>query len=159
VSTAKLPVDSPVAPDTNWAWAVGLSTLFVLVRLAAVRLSPLQLYADEAQYWVWSRHLDFGYFTKPPLIAWLIRLFVPSPGACARPRPCVDTSAMGQSATMSESMDHQSERIDLAAAFRWLARLDMHESVANHLSVAVSADGAKFLINPRGRHFRRPSCR
>jgi 4-amino-4-deoxy-L-arabinose transferase-like glycosyltransferase len=51
-----------------------LSTLFVLVRLAAVRLSPLQLYADEAQYWVWSRHLDFGYFTKPPLIAWLIRL-------------------------------------------------------------------------------------
>ena len=35
-------------------------------------LSPLQLYADEAQYWVWSRHLDFGYFTKPPLIAWLI---------------------------------------------------------------------------------------
>ncbi len=46
----------------------------MLVRLAAVRLSPLQLYADEAQYWVWSRHLDFGYFTKPPLIAWLIRL-------------------------------------------------------------------------------------
>ncbi len=31
----------------------------------------------------------------------------------------------------------------------------MHESVANHLSAAVSADGAKFLINPRGRHFAR----
>jgi 4-amino-4-deoxy-L-arabinose transferase-like glycosyltransferase len=74
VSARKLPVDSPVAPDANWAWAVGLSTLFVLVRLVAVRLSPLQLYADEAQYWVWSRHLEFGYFTKPPLIAWLIRL-------------------------------------------------------------------------------------
>ena len=52
-------------------------------------------------------------------------------------------------------MDHPAERIDLAAAFRWLARLEMHESVANHLSVAVSADGAQFLINPRGRHFRR----
>jgi ribulose-5-phosphate 4-epimerase/fuculose-1-phosphate aldolase len=47
------------------------------------------------------------------------------------------------------------ERIDLAAAFRWFARLDMHESVANHLSLAVSADGSKFLINPRGRHFAR----
>ncbi len=46
-------------------------------------------------------------------------------------------------------------RIDLAAAFRWFARLNMHESVANHLSVAVSADGAQFLINPRGRHFAR----
>ncbi len=52
-------------------------------------------------------------------------------------------------------MDHPTERIDLAAAFRWLARLDMHESVANHLSVAVSPDGRQFLINPRGRHFRR----
>jgi ribulose-5-phosphate 4-epimerase/fuculose-1-phosphate aldolase len=52
-------------------------------------------------------------------------------------------------------MNHPAERVDLAAAFRWLARLDMHESVANHLSVAVSADGAQFLINPRGRHFHR----
>ena len=51
--------------------------------------------------------------------------------------------------------DHRQDRIDLAAAFRWFARLNMHESVANHLSVAVSADGAKFLINPRGRHFSR----
>jgi ribulose-5-phosphate 4-epimerase/fuculose-1-phosphate aldolase len=45
--------------------------------------------------------------------------------------------------------------VDLAAAFRWFARLDMHESVANHLSAAVSQDGSKFLINPRGRHFSR----
>src|SRR5450631_4610638 len=51
--------------------------------------------------------------------------------------------------------DHRTARIDLAAAFRWFARLGMHESVANHLSVAVSADGTQFLINPRGRHFSR----
>ena len=31
----------------------------------------------------------------------------------------------------------------------------MHESVANHLSLAVSPDGSKYLINPRGRHFAR----
>src|SRR5580704_16151163 len=46
----------------------------VVLRVVAIRLSPLQLYADEAQYWLWSRHLDLGYFTKPPLIAWIIRL-------------------------------------------------------------------------------------
>ena len=46
-------------------------------------------------------------------------------------------------------------RIDLAACFRWFARLNMHESVANHLSVAVSADGSRFLMNPRGMHFSR----
>jgi ribulose-5-phosphate 4-epimerase/fuculose-1-phosphate aldolase len=46
-------------------------------------------------------------------------------------------------------------RVDLAASFRWFARLGMHESVANHLSFAVSRDGSKFLMNPRGRHFSR----
>jgi 4-amino-4-deoxy-L-arabinose transferase-like glycosyltransferase len=56
-----------------WGWAVGSTLLLLILRLAAIRLSPLQLYADEAQYWLWSRQLDFGYFTKPPLIAWVIR--------------------------------------------------------------------------------------
>jgi ribulose-5-phosphate 4-epimerase/fuculose-1-phosphate aldolase len=54
--------------------------------------------------------------------------------------------------------DHRTARIDLAAAFRWFARLNMHESVANHLSIAVSTDGAQFLMNPRGRHFARMSA-
>jgi 4-amino-4-deoxy-L-arabinose transferase-like glycosyltransferase len=57
-----------------WEWAIGLTLLMTALRLAAIRLSPLQLYADEAQYWVWSQHLAFGYFTKPPLLAWLVRL-------------------------------------------------------------------------------------
>lgn len=49
----------------------------------------------------------------------------------------------------------RNEREDLAAAFRWVARLNMHESVANHFSLAVSDDGRQFLINPNGRHFSR----
>lgn len=54
-----------------------------------------------------------------------------------------------------ETEDLRQARIDLAACFRWFARLDMHESVANHLSFAISPDGSQFLINPRGRHFSR----
>jgi len=46
-------------------------------------------------------------------------------------------------------------RRDLAAAFRWAARLNLHEAVANHFSAAVSPDGSQFLLNPRGRHFSR----
>jgi ribulose-5-phosphate 4-epimerase/fuculose-1-phosphate aldolase len=46
-------------------------------------------------------------------------------------------------------------RIDLAAAFRWAVRLNMHEATANHFSLAVSDDGRQFLLNPRGRHFSR----
>jgi ribulose-5-phosphate 4-epimerase/fuculose-1-phosphate aldolase len=47
----------------------------------------------------------------------------------------------------------QQVRTDLAVAFRWAARLNLHEAVANHFSVAISDDGQKFLINPAGRHF------
>lgn len=46
-------------------------------------------------------------------------------------------------------------RADLAAAFRWAARLDWHESIANHFSLALSADRCTFLMNPNGRHFSR----
>ena len=49
--------------------------------------------------------------------------------------------------------DFRNERIDLAAAFRWTARLNMHEAIANHFSFAVSDDGSQFLLNPIGRHF------
>jgi ribulose-5-phosphate 4-epimerase/fuculose-1-phosphate aldolase len=48
---------------------------------------------------------------------------------------------------------YREERTDLAAAFRWFARLGMAESVANHFSVAVSPDGNRFLVNPCRRHF------
>ena len=50
---------------------------------------------------------------------------------------------------------HRTERVDLAAAFRWTARLNMHEAVANHFSLAVNSAGTRFLINPNGRHFAR----
>jgi ribulose-5-phosphate 4-epimerase/fuculose-1-phosphate aldolase len=53
------------------------------------------------------------------------------------------------------NLDHATERADLAASFRWTARLKMHEAVANHFSLAVSDDGAAFLINPMARHFAR----
>ncbi len=49
--------------------------------------------------------------------------------------------------------DYWAERADLAAAFRWTARLNMHEAVANHFSLAVNESGTKFLINPNQRHF------
>jgi ribulose-5-phosphate 4-epimerase/fuculose-1-phosphate aldolase len=53
------------------------------------------------------------------------------------------------------SLTHIAERIDMAAAFQWTVKLDMHESVANHFSLAVNPEGTRFLINPNGRHFAR----
>jgi 4-amino-4-deoxy-L-arabinose transferase-like glycosyltransferase len=50
------------------------ATLFLSVaaRIAALHFNPIGPYFDEAQYWAWSRALDWGYFTKPPMVAWAI---------------------------------------------------------------------------------------
>ncbi|WP_299949968.1 class II aldolase and adducin N-terminal domain-containing protein [uncultured Ruegeria sp.] len=53
------------------------------------------------------------------------------------------------------NIDHWSERVDMAAAFRWTERLNMHEGVANHFSLAVNADGTQFLMNANQMHFAR----
>ena len=53
------------------------------------------------------------------------------------------------------NMEHWQARVDMAAAFRWTARLNMHEAVANHFSLAVDEDGSKFLMNPNQVHFSR----
>jgi ribulose-5-phosphate 4-epimerase/fuculose-1-phosphate aldolase len=47
----------------------------------------------------------------------------------------------------------QDLRVDLAAAFRITARMGWHESVGNHFSAAVSADGRRFLMNRKWQHF------
>ncbi len=46
-----------------------IKTVLVLLLILSgwIHLSP-----DEAQYWTWSRHLDFGYYSKPPGIAYQI---------------------------------------------------------------------------------------
>jgi 4-amino-4-deoxy-L-arabinose transferase-like glycosyltransferase len=60
--------------DDARAWRIAFTFVAVLtvLRLAVLFITPLELYPDEAQYWLWSRTLDFGYFSKPPMIAWLI---------------------------------------------------------------------------------------
>ena len=45
-----------------------------LLRIYALYVSPIELSVDEAQYWHWSQNIEFGYFTKPPMIAWAIAL-------------------------------------------------------------------------------------
>ena len=49
----------------------------------------------------------------------------------------------------------QEERKDLAAAFRWAERSNLHEAVANHFSLAVNSEGTEFLMNPNMWHFSR----
>jgi len=51
--------------------------LVVIAALTALRFvaaALLPLSADEAYYWLWSRHLAAGYYDHPPAIAYAIRL-------------------------------------------------------------------------------------
>jgi len=59
------------------------------------------------------------------------------------------------SATPKPNLAHWNGCVALAAAFRWTARLNMHEAVANHFSLAVNDNGSQFLMNPNQMHFSR----
>lgn len=50
-------------------------------------------------------------------------------------------------------MEHAELRADMAASFRWCARLGLNEGIANHFSVAVNEDGSRFLVNPEGKYW------
>ncbi|MBV1864981.1 MAG: class II aldolase and adducin N-terminal domain-containing protein [Rhodobacteraceae bacterium] len=56
---------------------------------------------------------------------------------------------------IQSNIGHWQERVDLAASFRWTHRLNLHEAVANHFSLAVNEDGSRFLMNPNQAHFSR----
>lgn len=52
-------------------------------RLVALSLDGTDLWVDEAQYWYWGQNLDWGYFSKPPMIAWLSRAVTDMAGSDA----------------------------------------------------------------------------
>jgi 4-amino-4-deoxy-L-arabinose transferase-like glycosyltransferase len=54
------------------ALALAILTALTAVRLIGLRFSTVDLFFDESQYWAWSREPAFGYFSKPPLLAWTI---------------------------------------------------------------------------------------
>ena len=64
---------------TSSPWVPRITAAFLIVGAATLRLfylannCPLDLAPDEAHYWDWSRHLDWSYYSKGPLVAWIIR--------------------------------------------------------------------------------------
>lgn len=48
--------------------------IILCIRIVSLYFSPLEVQGDEAQYWYWSTYFDWGYYSKPPLIAWIISI-------------------------------------------------------------------------------------
>lgn len=65
-----------MTPDDRRNLQIALAGIVAItaIRVAVLILSPLELYPDEAQYWWWAQTPDWGYFSKPPMIAWVIWL-------------------------------------------------------------------------------------
>ena len=60
---------------SSWTMLLVVLAALTLYRAWVIVHQQLPLFLDEAQYWAWSRQLDWGYFSKPPMVAWVIRLF------------------------------------------------------------------------------------
>jgi 4-amino-4-deoxy-L-arabinose transferase-like glycosyltransferase len=63
---------SPLRSHLVWM-LLGVAVITGL-RLVWLALQPADLFPDEAQYWVWSQQPALGYYSKPPLVPWLIAL-------------------------------------------------------------------------------------
>lgn len=68
------------------AFTAMLLGALTIVRYIGLHYSAVDLFFDESQYWSWSRELAFGYFSKPPLLAWTIAA---SSAVCGDGEACV----------------------------------------------------------------------
>jgi 4-amino-4-deoxy-L-arabinose transferase-like glycosyltransferase len=87
VDTLRRPITQASPDDMAFRRAALIIIAVTVIRLVGLQLSTVDLFFDEAQYWSWSRDLAFGYFSKPPLIAWIIAAaqeFCGSSEACVR---------------------------------------------------------------------------
>ena len=85
------------------------------IRLVGLTFSDVDLFFDESQYWAWSRELAFGYFSKPPLLAWVIAVaeFVCGSGeACIRaPAPILYLGTSLVSYLIAEALYDETHRV------------------------------------------------
>src|SRR6266568_5113943 len=72
--TAGSATDVPGIKRAYSTWALAAVATITAARLIWLAVQPAGLYPDEAQYWFWAQHPAFGYYSKPPLVAWLIAL-------------------------------------------------------------------------------------
>lgn len=63
--------------------ALGIVGAITLLRILVLGFDTRDLFVDEAQYWLWGQHLELGYYSKPPLIAWAIAAFTTLGGSDA----------------------------------------------------------------------------
>jgi dolichol-phosphate mannosyltransferase len=79
--TAIRPGNAYCVSVSEWAlgsgprWrALALGVVVLAFALRLIYCGQVELLPEEAYYWNYSRHLDFGYLDHPPMVGWLIRM-------------------------------------------------------------------------------------
>lgn len=80
--------DTARAVPRDFLVCASILAALTIVRIAGLHFSAVELSYDEAQYWAWSRELAFGYFSKPPLLAWIIAV---AESVCGSGEGCIRT--------------------------------------------------------------------
>ncbi len=57
-----------------WKLIITADSILLIARVIWILYGNIPLHSEEAQYWLWSKHLDLSYYSKPPLIAYTIFL-------------------------------------------------------------------------------------
>ena len=65
--------------------------IFTLYRVFILLNFEYDFYFDEAYYWEWAQSFEFGYFSKPPMIAWVIML---STSICGDSEFCIKIGSL-----------------------------------------------------------------
>ncbi len=105
-----------------------MAAILVVTAIRVVVAARYPLTPDETYYWVWSKHLAYGYTDHPPMVAWLIGL----------------TSVFGKSALAVRLPFIACEAIAAFAAGRAALTLSEKSSAATAATLAV-------LFIPQGR--------
>ncbi len=72
------PETTPLSPERKTLYV--LLAAWTLMNFLFVHTNGFTLAGDEAQYWDWSRRLDLSYYSKPPMIAYVIGLLAGAGG-------------------------------------------------------------------------------
>ncbi len=79
-----------VIEANNFTICFLIIALITSLKIYYLSLNQFNLFFDEAQYWSWSKTFALGYYSKPPMVAWLINL---TTSLCGEDEFCVRLSS------------------------------------------------------------------
>ena len=74
----------------NFIFALAILLVITFIEVVHLSFAGMNLFFDEAQYWSWAKIPTFGYYSKPPMVAWMIAL---TTSVCGDGEACVRLSS------------------------------------------------------------------